>query len=165
MFIRHMDYSLKVDSMHLSIQFCSYLYLLRVSYVCYQIPLCHMLSLGAILTSNKVLQKVIINNCDKNNCCFIQKKLTLKRLHKWNPLETYIDHFSMGKSIEKIREENYKNTGKFYTKLIGKCLQNLDLLERNWSWKSWFDLYRKLKSRLAYTPRNTDDVFKRIVAV
>lgn len=45
MFIRHMDYSLKVDSMHLSIQFCSYLYLLRVSYVCYQIPLCHMLLL------------------------------------------------------------------------------------------------------------------------
>ena len=44
-FIRHVDYSMKVDSMHLSIQFCSYLYLLRVSYVCYQIPLCHMLLL------------------------------------------------------------------------------------------------------------------------
>ena len=37
----------------------------------------------------------------------------------------------MGKNIEKIREENYKNTGKFYTKVISKCLQNLDLLERN----------------------------------
>lgn len=51
---------------------------------------------SAILTSNKVLQKVIINNCDKNNCCFIQKKkLTL------NSLETYIDHFSMGNNIRK----------------------------------------------------------------
>ena len=101
-------------------------------------------TVSAILTSNKMLQKVILNNCDQNNCCFIQKKLTLKRLHKWNSLETYIDHFSMGKNIEKIREENYKNTGKFYTKVISKCLQNLDLLERNWSWKSWCDLYRKL---------------------
>lgn len=51
----------------------------------------------------------------------------------------------MGNNIEKIREENYKNTGKFYTKLIeSKCLQNLDLLEEteagNLGW-----LYRKLE--------------------